>query len=501
VDSAINWSITASDVIESVLTVRRGESLVHLGEACALLEKACSDPAFVLGPYFRTLMFNIAVELAPLLDADAIAVAMLYQLPGVVKAMSQESLERVLSVRTKDTGSVLAHDLLRFSNLEWNTWPDATSAYRSERTQEMLRRNYLFAVGPVTDEERQSQFFVQTKHRNRETQGHNLVSLLGTASTDWRVAYVKIAERICLTRMLGRADIRTALPVDAIACARINLAVYTALAEQRATWALKSALEDASLELLDPAGYHEIEEWLRRREVETDEKLKTIIACVEQCLADERIYTATVHGRRKHIYSIYRKMKNKGRSLDQINDLLGIRIVVHPVPTPEEILLEEQVATAAAVKAAAEAELQALEVDTSARSGVARIEMARARMAATEANKAYKQAIRELNKVVDQAEATAIDTCYRVFAVLRTRWVHVVDFFDGYDMRDWIERPRENGYQSIHTTLLIEGMTVEVQIRTERMDERNRFGTAAYAQYKSEKNYGPIQPVATVSNI
>ncbi len=158
----MNWSITSSDVIRSVLACRQGGNLVRLGEACALVERACSDPTFALGSHFRTLVFNVAVELAPLLDADAITAAMLYRLSDLTNAVSWESVARVLGVRSQDAGSDLVRHLLRFGSLEWNTWPAVPRAYRSDNTQEMLRRSYLFAVGPVTEEERRSQLFVET---------------------------------------------------------------------------------------------------------------------------------------------------------------------------------------------------------------------------------------------------------------------------------------------------------------------------------------------------
>jgi (p)ppGpp synthase/HD superfamily hydrolase len=492
----MSWSITPSDVIRRVLACRQSESLIRLEEACALIERTCSDPTSALGPHFRALAFNVAVELAPLLDADTIATAMLYPLAGLTNVANRESVARVLGVCPQDADVDLVCDLLRFSSLEWNTWPAVPRAYRSDSTQEMLKRTYLFAVGPVTEEERRSRLFAETKFHHPEMQQPNLVNLLGAVSRDWRVVYIKIAERLCLTRMLGTEDIGELPSVDAIAYARINLAVYAALAERHGTWQLKSALEDASLALLDPVGYRAIEEALWSEESERVDKLERIIASVEQCLRDERIGNATVHGRQKHIYAIYRKMKCKGRAVDQMIDLLGIRIVIHPEPIREIAALEERVAVAAAAKAAANAKLRAIKADLRSRSGAARADRTQAGVAREEANKRYREAVRHLRTAITRAEATAIDNCYSALVALWARWLPAVDFFEGHVLRDWIKHPRENGYQSLHTSLSVDGTTVEVQIRTQRMDEQNRFGSAAYSAYKSEKNYGSIQPDA-----
>src|SRR5262249_5521170 len=151
-----------------------------------------------------------------------------------------------------------------------------------------------------------------------------------------RVPYIKIAERICLTRMLSTMNDRKIIPVDAGAYARINLAVYAPLAEQLSTWQFKTTLEDASLALLDPSAYRAIESAINVQESRDAENLTRVIAAIQECLHQSGISCASVYGRRKHIFSTYRKMKSKGLSPDDMIDLLGVRIIIHPDPSPDE---------------------------------------------------------------------------------------------------------------------------------------------------------------------
>src|SRR6476469_4400090 len=116
----MNPAITSSEVITSVLAYHPGESLLRVAEACAMVEKACSDPALALGRHFQTMVFTLAIEMSSLLDPDAIAIALLYHLPSLTTGVSREALDRLLNLPTQDTRSTLVRDLMRFSGMEWN---------------------------------------------------------------------------------------------------------------------------------------------------------------------------------------------------------------------------------------------------------------------------------------------------------------------------------------------------------------------------------------------
>lgn len=73
------------------------------------------------------------------------------------------------------------------------------------------------------------------------------------------------------------------------------------------------------------------------------------------------------------------------------------------------------------------------------------------------------------------------EACYKVLEEVKRKWKSV----EG-TTRDYIANPKENGYQSLHTTILASGLPVEIQIRTERMHECSEIGSAAHHSYKIE---------------
>jgi GTP pyrophosphokinase len=73
-----------------------------------------------------------------------------------------------------------------------------------------------------------------------------------------------------------------------------------------------------------------------------------------------------------------------------------------------------------------------------------------------------------------------IEQCYEVLSMIHTRWNYIKKEFD-----DYIARPKENGYQSIHTVIIAsENKTVEIQIRTQKMHYNSEYGVAAHWRYK-----------------
>jgi len=73
------------------------------------------------------------------------------------------------------------------------------------------------------------------------------------------------------------------------------------------------------------------------------------------------------------------------------------------------------------------------------------------------------------------------EACYKVLKEIQRRWPTV----EG-SARDYIANPKDNGYESLHTTIVASGLPVEIQIRTERMHENSEFGNASHQLYKVE---------------
>jgi guanosine-3',5'-bis(diphosphate) 3'-pyrophosphohydrolase len=112
--------------------------------------------------------------------------------------------------------------------------------------------------------------------------------------------------------------------------ARETLEVMAPLAHRLGMATVKWELEDLSFAILHPKKYSEIVRLVATRAPSRDTYLKQVIDEVTAQLDSARI-TATVEGRPKHYYSIYRKMIVKGRDFDDIHDLVGVRVLVDEV--------------------------------------------------------------------------------------------------------------------------------------------------------------------------
>ena len=109
-----------------------------------------------------------------------------------------------------------------------------------------------------------------------------------------------------------------------------TLEIYAPLAHRLGVQEIKHEMEDRCFAIIHPRRYAEIVELMRARAPERDAYLGAVVSEVEHMLADSAI-TAEVTGRPKHIYSIYRKMVDGGRTFDEIHDLIGIRIITKEV--------------------------------------------------------------------------------------------------------------------------------------------------------------------------
>lgn len=111
---------------------------------------------------------------------------------------------------------------------------------------------------------------------------------------------------------------------------------------------------------------------------------------------------AEITGRAKHIYSIYRKMKSKNLSFDQLYDIRALRVLVNSVPE-----------------------------------------------------------------------------CYHSLGIVHQIWRHIPHQFD-----DYITNPKANGYRSLHTAVIAENKSLEVQIRTHEMHDEAELGVCSHFNYK-----------------
>jgi GTP pyrophosphokinase len=142
---------------------------------------------------------------------------------------------------------------------------------------------------------------------------------------DARVVIIKLAEQVDRMRNLGSLSKSKQRKV-----AKETLYIYAPLANKLGMWSMKGELEDAALQYLDTEKYNKMDQLLAERRDVREGQISVIIRTLRQKLADQGI-TAAILGRPKHIFSIYKKMKEKDKDFKEIYDIRGIRIIVNSV--------------------------------------------------------------------------------------------------------------------------------------------------------------------------
>lgn len=230
-----------------------------------------------------------------------------------------------------------------------------------------------------------------------ERQAENIRKMILAMSSDIRVILVKLADRLHNMRTLGYHP-----PKKQQLIAKETLDIYAPLAGRMGIYWMKSSLEDLCLYYLEPQAYENIKAGVAQRRGEREKFIREVQDLLSNKLKEFGI-EATVKGRHKHFYSIYKKMVDQDLSVNQVYDIVAFRVIVHT--------------------------------------------------------------IRE---------------CYEVLGHIHSMWKPVPGRF-----KDYVSVPKENMYQSLHTTVIGPlGERMEVQIRTWDMDRIAEEGIAAHWVYK-----------------
>ena len=158
-----------------------------------------------------------------------------------------------------------------------------------------------------------------------EMQAENLRKMFLAMAKDIRVILIKLADRLHNMRTLQYMK-----PEKQKEKARETMDIYAPIAQRLGISKIKIELEDLSLKYLEPEAYYDLVEKIAVRKSARDAYVHRLMNDVEACLKDAGI-KATVMGRAKHFFSIYKKMVNQNKTLDQIYDLFAIRIIVDDV--------------------------------------------------------------------------------------------------------------------------------------------------------------------------
>jgi len=203
--------------------------------------------------------------------------------------------------------------------------------------------------------------------------------------------------------------------------------LYAPLAHKLGLYKLKSELEDLSLKYLEHDAYYHIKDKLSETKKSRDAYIEQFIKPVNERLTEAGLHFH-IKGRTKSIHSIWQKMKKQHCQFEGVYDLFAIRII--------------------------------LEVGGDG------------------------PAMRDDGKETRELHRREVMECWQAFAIITSMYQP-----NPKRLRDWLSVPKSNGYESLHITVLgPDRKWVEVQIRTERMDEIAERGVAAHWRYKGVKS-------------
>lgn len=266
--------------------------------------------------------------------------------------------------------------------------------------------------------------------QNRDTLEAIRKALLSIIEGDIRIIVIRMVD--CLQDLRKASNMPTEMQIQV---AYEAMHIYAPLANRLGIWHLKWQLEDIAFRFLEPEKYREIARRLNDKRELRAIKVERAAARLRKLL-DESGLKATVTGRPKHIYSIYRKMLRKNLGFDQIYDIQALRVIIEtPKTNGQEI-----------------SSLNGKEAKQRSLSAREREELER-------------------------------DLCYQVLGAVHSLWQPIRGEFD-----DYIGSPKANGYKSLHTAVIDSesGQKLEVQIRTQRMDEEAEHGIASHWAYKEQ---------------
>ena len=158
-----------------------------------------------------------------------------------------------------------------------------------------------------------------------EMQAENLRKMFVSMAKDIRVIIIKLADRLHNLRTL---EYQT--PAKQKEKARESLEIYSPLAERLGISKIKIEMDDLSLKYLEPDIYYDLAAKVNLKKEAREARIRNIVSEVSKHIKESGI-DAEISGRVKHFFSIYRKMVNQNKTIDQIYDLFAIRIIVETV--------------------------------------------------------------------------------------------------------------------------------------------------------------------------
>jgi len=165
-----------------------------------------------------------------------------------------------------------------------------------------------------------------------QAQMENLRKMFMAMSKDIRVVLIKIADRLHNMRTMQYQT-----PEKQVSKCRETMDIYAPLAHRLGMQKIKWELEDIAMRYLNPQDYSTIMDYLNAHKEQDDAFMHTIQEKIRDRLASVGIHNTT-YGRIKHVYSIYRKMQNQGKDIDELYDIYAFRVIVDTIPDCYNVL-------------------------------------------------------------------------------------------------------------------------------------------------------------------
>ena len=347
-DSQIKAADILDAALKSVTDIKKNTSLIE--KACLFAQEKHADQVRYSGLPYYTHLFEVGKMLAEIgMPAEVIAAGVLHDTIEDTDTTAQEL--------KKEFGSAIA-----------------------------------FLVDSVSH-------LGEIRYQGLDMRVQSLQKLFVATSKDIRVIIIKLMDRLHNMRTLDAVPVRKRKRI-----AKETQRVYAPIADRLGMGKLKTELEDLSFKYTDPETYADLKKEIGH--LIGSISMNDIERKVKKSFTENGVTDIEIVSRIKSVYSTHMKMKHKKYTLEQIQDLIALRVLVHDVPT-----------------------------------------------------------------------------AYNTLGILHGHWRPIPGAF-----KDYISLPKPNGYQALHTRVLIDSHILEVQILTHAMQEHARFGIAAHFNYKDKRH-------------
>lgn len=242
---------------------------------------------------------------------------------------------------------------------------------------------------------------IEIDYQNEQEEAENIRKMFFALAKDIRVIIVKLCFVLAELQVISKDKSKE----DLIKIkSKQTLELFAPLASRLGLSSIKSELEDLAFKNLYPEQFEKINAAVEKKYKERELIVNNLKEEVRKYMHELGI-KGEVMGRKKHIFSIYKKLKQKNGNLDKIYDLVAVRAILE-----------------------------------------------------------------------------SVEDCYALLGKINSQVTPLQNRF-----KDYIAIPKSNGYQSLHTTVMFQGVPVEIQIRTKEMHRCAEFGVAAHWMYKEKR--------------